>query len=110
VFSIYLLFVGHNSPGGGFAGGLVAGLALVARYLAAGRYELSEALPLDAGKVLAAGILLAAGTTASSLLFGKTVMEATWFTWDIPLLGEITFGTPMLFDIGVYLVVIGLVL
>src|SRR5690606_36452876 len=81
VFSIYLLFVGHNSPGGGFAGGLVAGLALVSRYLAAGRYELHEALPVDAGKVLGAGIFLAAGTTAASLIFGKQIMEASWFFW-----------------------------
>ena len=46
VFSLYLLFAGHNAPGGGFAGGLVAGLALVLRYLAGGRYELGEAAPV----------------------------------------------------------------
>ena len=49
VFSLYLLFSGHNEPGGGFAGGLVAGLALVLRYLAGGRYELGEAAPVDPG-------------------------------------------------------------
>ncbi|HHW83370.1 MAG TPA: Na+/H+ antiporter subunit A, partial [Actinomycetales bacterium] len=49
VFSLFLLFAGHNSPGGGFAGGLVAGTALMVRYLAASRYELGETLPLYAG-------------------------------------------------------------
>ncbi|WP_353807770.1 Na+/H+ antiporter subunit A [Agromyces sp. SYSU T00194] len=110
VVSVYLLFAGHNAPGGGFAGGLLAGLALVARYLAAGRYELGEAVPVDAGKLLGFGLLLAAGTATAPLLFGSTVFESTWFEWHVPVLGEISFGTSTLFDIGVYLVVVALVL
>ncbi|GAA1758217.1 Na+/H+ antiporter subunit A [Agromyces humatus] len=110
IVSVYLLFVGHNAPGGGFAGGLLAGLALVARYLAGGRYELGEAAPIDAGRLLGTGLLLAAGTAASSLLFGLTVFESTWFEADVPLLGHLSIGTSTLFDIGVYLVVVGLVL
>lgn len=109
VVSVYLLFVGHNAPGGGFAGGLLAGLALVARYLAGGRYELGEAAPIDAGWLLGGGILMAAGTAASSLLFGMQVLESTWFEahWGI---FAISVGTSTLFDIGVYLVVLGVVL
>ena len=110
VVSVFLLFVGHNAPGGGFAGGLVAGLALVARYLAGGRYELGEAAPVDAGALLGTGLLLAAGTATSSLVFGLTVFESSWFEADVPLLGTISIGTSTLFDIGVYLVVVGLVL
>ncbi|MCD2441359.1 Na+/H+ antiporter subunit A [Agromyces sp. SYSU K20354] len=110
IVSVYLLFVGHNAPGGGFAGGLLAGLALVARYLAGGRYELGEAAPVDAGRLLGTGLLLAAGTAASSLVFGLTVFESTWFEADVPLLGHLSIGTSTLFDIGVYLVVVGLVL
>ncbi|WP_350348804.1 Na+/H+ antiporter subunit A [Agromyces sp. G08B096] len=110
VVSVYLLFVGHNAPGGGFAGGLLAGLALVARYLAGGRYELGEAAPVDAGRLLGTGLLLAAGTAASSLVFGMTVFESSWFELDVPVLGTLSIGTSTLFDIGVYLVVIGLVL
>ncbi len=56
VLSAYFFFAGHNTPGGGFAGGLTAGLALVLRYLAGGRYELGETLPLDAGKILGVGL------------------------------------------------------
>ncbi|QAY72943.1 Na+/H+ antiporter subunit A [Agromyces protaetiae] len=110
IVSVYLLFVGHNAPGGGFAGGLLAGLALVARYLAGGRYELGEAAPVDAGHLLGAGLLLAAGTATSSLVFGLTVFESSWFEADVPLLGTLSIGTSTLFDIGVYLVVVGLVL
>ncbi|MDR5698609.1 Na+/H+ antiporter subunit A [Agromyces aerolatus] len=110
IVSVYLLFVGHNQPGGGFAGGLLAGIALVARYLAGGRYELGEAAPIDAGRLLGTGLLLAAGTAASSLVFGLTVFESTWFELDVPVLGTLSAGTSTLFDIGVYLVVVGLVL
>ncbi|WP_139416093.1 Na+/H+ antiporter subunit A [Agromyces laixinhei] len=110
VVSVFLLFVGHNSPGGGFAGGLLAGLALVARYLAGGRYELGEAAPVDAGRLLGTGLLLAAGTAAGSLFFGGLPLESTWFEYEVPVLGTISIGTSTLFDIGVYLVVVGLVL
>ncbi len=110
IVSVYLLFVGHNAPGGGFAGGLLAGLALVARYLAGGRYELGEAAPVDAGRLLGTGLLLAAGTAASSLFFGAPVFESAWLETEIPVLGTISIGTSTLFDIGVYLVVVGLVL
>ncbi|MDQ0893631.1 Na+/H+ antiporter subunit A [Agromyces ramosus] len=110
VVSVFLLFVGHNAPGGGFAGGLLAGLALVARYLAGGRYELGEAAPVDAGRLLGSGLLLAAGTATGSLLFGGPVFESAWFEAGVPILGTISIGTSTLFDIGVYLVVVGLVL
>lgn len=110
VVSVFLLFVGHNAPGGGFAGGLLAGLALVARYLAGGRYELGEAAPVDAGRLLGTGLLLAAGTAAGSLAFGGAPLESAWFEAEVPVLGTLSIGTSTLFDIGVYLVVVGLVL
>ncbi|WP_420734485.1 Na+/H+ antiporter subunit A [Brevibacterium luteolum] len=110
VFSVYLLFAGHNLPGGGFAAGLVAGIALALRYLAGGRYELAEAAPVDAGKLLGLGLALAAGTALGGLLWGATVFDAVWFDFTVPLLGDLHVGTALLFDIGVYLIVIGLML
>jgi multicomponent Na+:H+ antiporter subunit A len=110
VLSVYILFTGHNLPGGGFAGGLVAGLALAGRYLAGGRYELGAAAPLDAGKLLGAGLLLAAGTAAAPLFFGAHALTSTWFEATVPVLGRLEFTTSTVFDIGVYLVVIGMVL
>ena len=108
IVSIYLLFAGHNLPGGGFAGGLLAGLALVARYLAGGRYELSEAAPIDPGKILGLGVILAVGMAVVSLFFDGIPLESAYFTATVPVLGDLSFGTSTIFDIGVYLVVIGL--
>lgn len=110
VVSVYILFTGHNNPGGGFAGGLVAGLALAGRYLAGGRYELGAATPVDAGKLLGFGLLLAAGTATAPLFVGGEALQSAWFETTIPLLGHLEFTTSTVFDIGVYLVVVGMVL
>ncbi len=110
VLSAYFFFAGHNTPGGGFAGGLTAGLALVLRYLAGGRYELGETLPLDAGKILGTGLALSAGTAVASLLLGAPVLSSAVLQFDIPVLGHIKLVTALFFDLGVYLIVVGLVL
>ncbi|MET0450803.1 MAG: Na+/H+ antiporter subunit A [Mycobacterium sp.] len=110
VLSFYFFFAGHNTPGGGFAGGLTAGLALVLRYLAGGRYELGEALPLDAGKVLGAGLTLSAGTAVASLFLGAPALSSAVIEFDVPVLGHVKFVTALFFDLGVYLIVVGLVL
>jgi len=110
VVSVYLLFAGHNAPGGGFAGGLVAGLALVARYLAGGRFELGAAAPIDAGKLLGIGLVFSVGTALVPIFFGADALTSTWFEGNVWLFGHVEFVTSTFFDIGVYLVVIGLVL
>ncbi|HWS38378.1 MAG TPA: Na+/H+ antiporter subunit A [Actinoplanes sp.] len=110
LLSVYLLFTGHDTPGGGFTGGLVAGLALTVRYLAGGRYELAAAAPVDAGAVLGAGLLLAVGTGVGALVLGGEVLQSAIIDLHIPLLGHLHLVTSALFDIGVYLIVIGLVL
>ena len=108
VFSIYLMLAGHNSPGGGFAGGLIASLALMIRYLAGGREELDNAAPVDAGLVLGTGLAIAALSGIIPTLLGGGVLQSAIF--DIPLgpLGELHLVTSVFFDIGVYLVVVGL--
>lgn len=108
--SLYLLLAGHNLPGGGFAGGLVAGLALVVRYLAGGRYELDEAAPIDAGLLLGLGLVVAVASALAPLAFGGTVLESTVFDFSLPIYGPIHFVTPLFFDVGVYLIVVGLML
>ena len=110
VLSAYFFFAGHNTPGGGFAGGLTAGLALVLRYLAGGRYELGETLPLDAGKILGAGLALSAGTAVASLFLGAPALSSALIEVDVPVLGTVKFVTALFFDLGVYLIVVGLVL
>ncbi|WP_084361386.1 Na+/H+ antiporter subunit A [Herbiconiux solani] len=110
VVSIFLLFAGHNLPGGGFAAGVLAGLALIARYLAGGRYELGETIPIGPGILLGVGMLLATGTAVGSLFAGADILTSAYFETDVPLLGHISFGTSTIFDVGVYLVVIGVIL
>ena len=109
-FSVYLLFSGHNNPGGGFAAGLMVGLGLTMRYLAGGRHELAEALPIRPGWFLGAGLFLSAGTGLVSLLAGGDVLQTWIFDLHLPLLGTAHLVTSVFFDIGVYLVVIGLML
>ncbi|MEU4516650.1 hydrogen gas-evolving membrane-bound hydrogenase subunit E [Nonomuraea wenchangensis] len=110
LLSVYLLFSGHNAPGGGFAAGLVCGLALTVRYLAGGRAELNAAAPVDAGAVLGAGLFVAVGTGAAAMLLGGDVLQSATLDLSLPVLGEVHLVTSVFFDIGVYLVVVALVL
>ncbi|NHC46975.1 Na+/H+ antiporter subunit A [Motilibacter aurantiacus] len=110
VLSVYLLFAGHNVPGGGFAAGLVAGLALVVRYIAGGRYELGSAAPIDPGLLLGLGVLVSGATGVIGLLVGGEVLQTVAFEGTLPVLGDVKLVTSLFFDIGVYLVVVGLVL
>ncbi|SCG64158.1 Na+/H+ antiporter subunit A [Micromonospora humi] len=110
LFSIYLLFSGHNQPGGGFAAGLVAGLGLAVRYLAGGRTELNGAAPVDAGRVLGAGLFVAVGTGVTAMLLGGDFLQSAALDFHLPVLGHVHFVTSVFFDVGVYLIVVGLVL
>jgi multicomponent Na+:H+ antiporter subunit A len=110
VFSIYLLLAGHNLPGGGFAGGLTAGLALTIRYLAGGRFELSEAATVSAGTLLGTGLATAAASGLVPLFLGGQVFQSAIIEFWLPVFGDIKFVTSTIFDIGVYIVVVGLAL
>ncbi|GEA86848.1 Na+/H+ antiporter subunit A [Cellulomonas cellasea] len=110
VYSAYLLFSGHNAPGGGFAAGLVTGVALVVRYLAGGRYELGEAAPVQPGLLLGSGLFLSAGVGLVALLAGGSVLQSWIVDIHVPVIGTIHLVTSLFFDVGVYLVVVGLVL
>ncbi|HJR87389.1 MAG TPA: Na+/H+ antiporter subunit A [Acidimicrobiia bacterium] len=109
-FAVFLLFSGHNAPGGGFAAGLVTGIALMVRYLAGGRYELSAAAPLQPGFLLGSGMFLSAGVGLGAMLLGGEVLQSVIVERSLPLLGEVKLVTSVFFDIGVFLVVIGLIL
>jgi len=110
VVSIYVLLAGHNLPGGGFAGGLIAGMALVMRYVAGGRHELGAAAPTDAGTLLGAGMTIAVACAIVPLFFGQAPLTSTYWEAELPLVGHVEFVSSTIFDVGVYLVVIGLVL
>ena len=110
IVSLYLLFAGHNLPGGGFAGGLVAGMALVMRYVAGGRYELGAAAPTDAGRLLGVGHVDRGRVRDRAAVLRRRAAHERLLRGRLPVLGHVEFVTSTLFDIGVYLVVIGLVL
>nr|WP_297428242.1 Na+/H+ antiporter subunit A [uncultured Actinotalea sp.] len=110
VVGLYLLFAGHNSPGGGFAGGLVVGIALVVRYLAGGRYELGDAAPVHPGLLLGLGLFLSAGVGLLAVLAGGSLLQSVIIEFSLPVLGPIKLVTSVFFDIGVFLLVLGVVL
>ncbi len=110
VGSLYLLFAGHNQPGGGFVGGIVAGAAVALLYINGGITEVRRLSRGQPWLVLGAGLLIATVTAVVPLLFGGSLLEGAAYTLDPPLLGEIKLTSAQAFDAGVYLVVVGLVL
>jgi len=110
VFSLYLLFAGHNAPGGGFVGGLVGGAALVLRYACHGSDGATAGVRVGPEGALGAGLLLAGGTGAASWLAGAAFLTSAKVEVTVPVLGTVKTTSALPFDIGVYLVVVGLVL
>jgi multicomponent Na+:H+ antiporter subunit A len=110
VLSLYFLFAGHNQPGGGFVGGLTAGAAISLRYVAGGIAAVRNALRLKPWTVLGSGLLVSAVTAVVPLLAGQQLLEHADLEADLPVLGTLKVTSALPFDIGVYLVVIGIVL
>lgn len=110
VGSIYFLLAGHNQPGGGFVGGLVAGAAIGLRYVTTGIEGVRSVTRLKPWTILGAGLLLASVTAAVPLMFGNDVLDSESADVSLPLLGSLKVTSALPFDIGVYLLVIGLVL
>jgi len=108
MFSIFLLFRGHNEPGGGFSGGLVAAGAFVLHMLAHDVSSARRALRIDPHVLVAVGLLTALLSGLFSVFFGHAFLTGAWITWEMPAFGKWSVGTPLLFDIGVYLVVVGI--
>lgn len=107
LFSIFLLFRGHNEPGGGFVGGLVAAAAVILYTLANGVEMAEEMLHVSPQMLMATGLLMALLAGITGWVAGKEFMTGIWLDVSIPVMGK--FGTPVLFDIGVYLLVTGMV-
>jgi multicomponent Na+:H+ antiporter subunit A len=108
--SLWLLLAGHNQPGGGFEGGIVASAAVALRYVAGGISEVRSLSRAKPWTVLGAGLLIAATTSIVPLLFGDNLLESAFFEADLPVVGDVAATSALVFDVGVYLVVVGLVL
>ena len=110
VLSIYFLFAGHNQPGGGFVGGLTAGAAVSLVFVAGGLESVRNLLPTRPWVVLGAGLTIAVVTALMPILLGGAVLEHALFEVDLWMIGVLKATSALPFDIGVYLVVVGLVL
>lgn len=105
LLSLFLLIRGHNAPGGGFIGGLVASSAFVLYAIAHGAHQTRRVLRIDPRSLMAMGLLVAVASACLSLFRGQPFMTSLWIERSIPAIGKI--GTPLVFDTGVYLVVVG---
>ena len=110
LFSLFLVVRGHNDPGGGFSGGLVAAAAFVLYRFAFGAEEARRALPVDSQALIGVGLLVAVGSGSLPLLAGRPLMTGLWGRVPVPGFGDLDVGTPLLFDVGVYLTVVGVAL
>jgi multicomponent K+:H+ antiporter subunit A len=108
--SIYILLRGHYLPGGGFVAGLITGVALMLQYLAVGIELTSARLRLDHLRIFAAGLGLAVLTGIGSMALGYPFLTSAHGYLGVPVLGDVPLASAMLFDIGVYLVVVATVL
>ncbi len=105
LLSLFMLVRGHNLPGGGFIGGLVAASAFILQIIAYGPKYIREVFPISFLRLAAFGVIFAALWGLIGLATGQAYMLAFWIKEPIPGIGKL--GTPVLFDIGVYLTVIG---
>ena len=108
LFSFFLLLRGHNAPGGGFVGGLVAASAFALYLLAFGSGAARRRLRVAPHVVIGVGLLVAGASGLPAVADALPYLTGEWSTTAVPLLGKV--GTPLVFDLGVYLVVLGIVL
>jgi len=112
VVSLVLLFRGHNEPGGGFIGGLTAASAVALYGLAYGWEKSGKLLPIPPAFLIGLGFLAAAFAGIIALVAGDPFLTGIWSPLEFQsvIAGKIKLGSPILFDIGIYLIVVGSVL
>lgn len=108
LFSIFIWLRGHNEPGGGFVGGLIAAASFALYSIAFGTQETRDLLRADPRVLMGVGLLMAVISGLIPLLLGAAFLEGIWLKPEIPVVHKV--GTPVLFDAGVYLTVIGVTL
>ena len=109
MFSIFLLLRGHNEPGGGFVGGLAAASAMSLYAFAFGVEKARETLGISPQTLTASGLLVVILSGLAGVIFtGRPFLTSLWMAHPVPVIGKV--GTPMMFDVGVYMVVFGVTL
>ena len=107
MFAIYLLFRGHNAPGGGFIAGVMAGIIVALQYIALGDEYGGKIFGVNYRDVFAVGLLVAVGTGIAAMICGYPFLTSEVWYLHPPFFGEVEIATAMFFDIGVFLVVVG---
>jgi len=108
--SAFLFLRGHNAPGGGFIAGLVTAVALILQYMANGTAWTQQQWRLPFHPLIAGGVLIAAATGAASLLLNHPFLTSTFGHVGLPVVGEFELASAMVFDLGVYLTVVGVIM
>ncbi|WP_207493221.1 Na+/H+ antiporter subunit B [Aridibaculum aurantiacum] len=108
LFSVFILLRGHYLPGGGFVGGLVASIAFVLHAFANGLDKTREFLKYHPGINIPIGLTISLISGFAPMLIGQPFMTGLWFEKPFPVVGMI--GSALFFDIGVYIVVVGVTL
>jgi multicomponent K+:H+ antiporter subunit A len=108
--SIYLFLRGHNAPGGGFIAGLTTAIALILQYMASGIAWTHRQWRQKYHKAIALGLFIATTTGIGSWLFRHPFLTSTFSHFELPLIGEFELATAMLFDLGVYFTVVGVIM
>lgn len=107
IFALIALLRGHNHPGGGFIGGLLAALVAVYNSMAFTSQKARKQQKIKPEYYMAIGLICVFISLIPSLLSGEAIMQGNWFALDNGFLGNLKLGTPLLFDIGVFFTVIG---
>lgn len=105
--SMFIFLRGHNEPGGGFIAGLITAVALILLQVAYGQDWVQSRMGIRLPHLTAAGILIAAATGLASLPLGYPFLTSAFAHIHVPLIGELEIASAMLFDLGVYLTVVG---
>ncbi len=105
--SAFIFIRGHNMPGGGFIAGLVTSVALIQQYIAHGVDWIKPRLKVNYQNLIAWGVLLAALTGIGSWFFGRPFLTSWFDYFDIPGIGKVELASAIIFDLGVYLTVVG---
>lgn len=108
IFSAYMLLRGHNAPGGGFIGGLIAATGFVVYAIACGTKDARRALRFDPGSIAGVGLGIALLAGLAAAIFGDALFTGQWlFIGATDDSKGLPLSTVLVFDIGVYLVVLG---
>ncbi|MFC4411354.1 Na(+)/H(+) antiporter subunit B [Chungangia koreensis] len=107
LFAIHIFFAGHYTPGGGFVGGLITSSAIILLILAFDLKTVKNILPINYTYMTATGLVIALATAAASIFFNVPFFTHAFDYFELPLFGKTSLHSATLFDLGVYMVVVG---